>query len=63
MIYPTDSRSELNEHPTHITCGTETIYNRTELVQVLNCAVYSCIQGSQVTFMSLHLDLSRQSRY
>jgi len=60
MIYPTDSRSELNEYPTHITCRTEMIHNRLDFGQVLDCALYSCIKIAQVTFVSLHLDLSRK---
>jgi len=62
MIYPTNSHSEINEHPTHITGGTKTIYNRLEIVQALDRALNLCIQGSQVTVVGLHLDLSRQSR-
>jgi len=62
MIYPTDHYSELNEHPTHVTCRTETINNRPEIVQVLDYALYLCIQGSQVIFVGLGSDLSRQSR-
>ena len=56
MIYPTNSLSKLNEHPTHIVCSTETIHERLEIVQVLNCALDLRIQGSQVTFISLHMD-------
>jgi len=43
MIYPTNSHSEFNEHPTHITCGTETIHNRPEIVQVLDRVLNLCI--------------------
>ena len=59
---PTNSHSEINEHPTHITGGTEAIYNRLEIVQVLDHALNLCIQDGQVTVVGLHLDLSRQSR-
>jgi len=59
MIYSTDSLSELNEHRTHITCSTETIHYRPEIVQVLDRALDSRVQGSQVTFVSLQLNLSR----
>jgi len=61
MIYPTNSHSEFNEHPTHITCGTETIHNRLAIIQVLDRTLDLCIQGGQVTVVGLHLDLSRQS--
>jgi len=57
MIYPTDSRSELNEHPSHIICRTEAIQNRPEIVQALHRPLDLPVQGAQV----LHLDLSRQS--
>lgn len=59
MIHPTDSLSELNNHPTDIRCGTETIHDRPEILQLLDCALYSSIQDVQI--ISLHLDLSRQS--
>jgi len=62
MIYPTESHSELNKHRTHIICGTQTIHYRPETAQVLDCALDLSIQGAQVTFISLHLDLSGQSR-
>ena len=61
MIYPTDSYSELDENRTHIICRTETIHDRSEIVQVLDCALYLFIQGAQVTFVSLHMGLSKQS--
>ena len=61
MIYTTDSRSELNKHPTHIICRTETIYDRLEIVQVLDCGLDLSIQSTQVIAVSLHLNLSRQS--
>jgi len=38
----------------------EPIMNRPKTVRVLDCALDSCIRGSQVTIVSLHLDLSRQ---
>ena len=57
MIYPTDSHSELNEHPTHIICRTETIHDRPEVVQVLDRTLDLSIQDAQVTLVSLHLYL------
>ena len=63
IIHPTDSLPEFNKHPTHIACRTETIHNGPEIVQVLDCALDSCIQGPQVTVVCLHLDLSRKFTY
>jgi len=57
MIYPTDSRSKINEHPSHIICGAEAMQNRPEIFQALHRPLDLPIQGAHV----LHLDLSRQS--
>ena len=61
MIYSTNSLSKLDEHPTHIAYSTKTIHERPEIVQVLDSALDLRIQGSQVTFVSLHINFSRQS--
>jgi len=34
--------------------------DRPKTVRVFDCVLDSCIRGSQVTIVSLHLDLSRQ---
>ena len=57
-IQPTDVLSELDKRPTHTTNGTDTINNRPDIGQVLDCALDPCIQDTQVTSVRLYLELS-----
>jgi len=53
MIYYADSLSDFNTHFHTIACGSNTIQNGLELVQVVHCALDLCMQRAQVTLMSL----------
>ena len=58
MIYSADSLSNFNTHFHTIACGTKTIQDGFEFVQVLDCALELYIQCSQGRVEGLQLDLS-----
>jgi len=61
MIYPANSLSDLDTHFHAIACGSKTIQNGPELVQVLDRAFELYIQCGQGRVADLRLNLSRES--